>query len=170
MDSKDINRIAVLEQQFKDLRVLVKGNQTILINQRAEESKELEDIKIQLQNLQHSMSKLIGDIRLIDNSGKIKTSYKDYSDEEIYNIRMGTTLDKAAVILNCSKSTVQSACRRYREQLREELKQEANEELKEKFVQVQMIANAVWGKPVSENVEKQEDKSTIQFDDDIIDF
>lgn len=170
MDSKDINRIAVLEQQFKDLRVLVKGNQTILINRRAEESKELEDIKIQLQNLQHSMSKLIGDIRLIDNSGKIKTSYKDYSDEEIYNIRMGTTLDKAAVILNCSKSTVQSACRRYREQLREELKQEANEELKEKFEQAQMMTSALCGKPVSENVEKQEDKSTIQFDDDIIDF
>lgn len=170
MDSKDVNRIAVLEQQFKDLRVLVKGNQTILINQRAEESKELEDIKIQLQNLQHSMSKLIGDIRLIDNSGKIKTSYKDYSDEEIYNIRMGTTLDKAAVILNCSKSTVQSACRRYREQLREELKQEANEEFKEKFEQTQMIGNIILGKPVSENVEKHEDKSTIQFDDDIIDF
>ena len=95
-----------------------------MVNQRAEESKELEDIKIQLQNLQHSMSKLIGDIRLIDNSGKIKTSYKDYSDEEIYNIRMGTTLDKAAVILNCSKSTVQSACRRYREVLREEVKKQ----------------------------------------------
>lgn len=121
MDSKDINKVDVLIHQFNDLRSLCKGTQNLMINQRSEQSKELEDIKIQLKNIEHTMSKLEISINLLTENYKPKTIYKDYTAEEIYNIRYspGMTLKKCSEMLNCSMSTIQNICVKYRQSLME---------------------------------------------------
>lgn len=48
------------------------------------------------------------------NGGHIKRSLKDFSDEEIYNMRQSSSLRRTADYLNCSVSSVQRICRRYK--------------------------------------------------------
>ena len=151
-------KITLLSEQLVELKRAVSGEQSLIINGLDSVHNENKEIKEQLVLVEQKLNKLIGDVSLVNEQGKLKRDYKDYTDDEILEIRNKLSLNKAANFLHCSKTTLWRICNRAR-----------NKQYKEQYEQAQMIANAVWGKPVSKNVEKQESK--IQFDDDaFVDF
>lgn len=127
MDSSIENKINILIQEMNDLRQLCKTNQSLMITQRGEEGKDLDIIKQQLTAMNHLLNKLEIKVELLSKNGRIKTSYKEYTPEEVYNIRYsnGMSLSKTAQMLNASKSTIQNMCKAYREQLIKEAEEES---------------------------------------------
>lgn len=115
MEAKEL--ITVLIRQIKELESTIKSLQLLVTNGNLALSKEIAELKQEQILIQQRLDKLIGDVNLVNENKKLKTSYKDYSDKEIYELRMRTSLRKCAEILGCSVSTVQNAVRRYRETL-----------------------------------------------------
>jgi DNA-binding transcriptional regulator YiaG len=105
--------ISQLNSSYKDLASICKATQNSVLNSSYEQNKKQDEMLNRIKNIEQQLNKLEGDVRLVNKDGVIKKSYKDYTPEEVYNIRYKTSLAKAARILNCSKSTVQNICKQY---------------------------------------------------------
>ena len=100
---EQLNRkMEVLFNYEKDLAKELKKNSV----DTAEVQAELSKVNSMLLDLQHKV-----DLLMDNRISLVKKAV--YSDEEIYKVRMSTSLSKAAEALGISKSSVQRACRRY---------------------------------------------------------
>ena len=75
---------------------------------------ELDKINKKIQLITVKLDSIMNSRNVEFNGGHIKRSLKDFSDEEIYNMRQSSSLRKTADYLNCSVSSVQRICRRYK--------------------------------------------------------
>lgn len=107
-------KIALLSEQLVELKGAVNGEQSLIINGLNSVHNENKEIKEQLDLVEQKLNKLIGDVSLVNEQGKLKKSYKDYTDEEILEIRNKLSVRKAASFLHCSKTTIQRICNRAR--------------------------------------------------------
>lgn len=117
MDTNE--KINVMLQMISDIRNLDKGTQNLVINHHAAQNKELEELKAEINSLQRVVNKLELKVDILTKDGRFKRDYKDYTPEEVYNLRYspGMTLSKVAKMLNCSKTTIQNMCKQHREAL-----------------------------------------------------
>ena len=107
------NEISILSRQLKEIQSTISGLQSLISNGDFAISQEIKELKNEQLEIAHKLDKLIGDKTLVNDEQKLKNSFKDYSDKEIYELRKRTSISKAAEILGCSKSTVQRKCRDY---------------------------------------------------------
>lgn len=107
-------KIALLSEQLVELKRAVSGEQSLIINGFDSVHNENKEIKEQLALVEQKLNKLIGDVSLVNEQGKLKKDYKDYTDDEILEIRNKLSLNKAANFLHCSKTTIQRICNRAR--------------------------------------------------------
>lgn len=130
---QDVERmITVLSQQLVDLRKNVKGNQTMLVNGFDSVHNENDEIKEQIKLVEQKLNKLIGDVSVVNEQGKLKKDYKDYTDEEVLAIRNRLSINKAANYLHCSRSTLMRICNRAR--LKQFKKQEDNKLVNDEII------------------------------------
>ena len=118
MDNSE--KITLMQMQLKELKSLETANQSLIINRTGAIENELDDLKKQIEIVQQSLNKLLGDVSMINAEGKLKTSYKDYSGVDIYLMHnnQGLSWNKIASLIGCSKSTV---IRKYKEYLYENM-------------------------------------------------
>jgi hypothetical protein len=107
-------KITLLSEQLVELKRAVSGEQSLIINGLDSVHNENKEIKEQLALVEQKLNKLIGDVSLVNEQGKLKRDYKDYTDDEILEIRNKLSLNKAANFLHCSKTTIQRTCNRAR--------------------------------------------------------
>lgn len=110
----DNEKITLLSRQLKEVQSTLSGLQQLVANGNIAISNEISDLKSEQLKLQQIINKLSGEVKLVNAEGKLKTSYKDYSNEEIYlmhNNQHKSWADIAGLI-GCSKSTV---IRKYKE-------------------------------------------------------
>lgn len=100
--------IALMQRQLKEIQTTLSGLQSLIINGDNSLHNEISDLKSQEQVVMQKLDKLAGDVKLVNEEGKLKTSYKDYSDEEIYILHNQKHMSwaKIAELIGCSKSTV----------------------------------------------------------------
>lgn len=100
--------IALMQRQLKEIQTTLSGLQSLIINGDNSLHNEISDLKSQEQVVLQKLDKLAGDVKLVNEEGKLKTSYKDYSDEEIYILHNQRHMSwaKIAELIGCSKSTV----------------------------------------------------------------
>lgn len=113
------DRITVLMMQLKEMQSTINGLQSLVSNGDLAISKEIVELRQEQKLIQQKLDKLIGDVQLVNKDKKLKTSYKDYSAQEVYELRQKTSNSKAAKILGCSVSTVRNRCREYQRELLE---------------------------------------------------
>ena len=106
MENNEI--IALLQRQLKEIKTTLSGLQSLIINGDNSLHNEISDLKSQEQVVMQKLDKLAGDVKIVNEEGKLKTSYKDYSDEEIYILHNQRHMSwaKIAELIGCSKSTV----------------------------------------------------------------
>lgn len=116
MDVELGNKIAVMQRQLKDIQSCLSGLQSITMNGNDAIHNEVADLRKQQEIIIHKLNKLSGDVKLVNAEGKLKSSYKDYSSEEIYamHTKQGLSWNKIASLIGCSVSTVR---RKYKEYL-----------------------------------------------------
>lgn len=107
-------KITLLSEQLVELKRAVSGEQSLIINGFDSVHNENKDIKEQLDLVEQKLNKLLGDISVVNEQGKLKKDYKDYTDDEILSIRDKLSLSKAANFLHCSKTTLWRICNRAR--------------------------------------------------------
>lgn len=114
MDIELGNKIAVMQRQLKEIQSCLSGLQNIAINGNDAIHKEVVDLRKQQEIIIQKLNKLSGDVKLVNAEGKVKKSYKDYSQEEIYimHTKQGLSWNKIASLIGCSVSTVR---RKYKE-------------------------------------------------------
>lgn len=112
MDNNIENKITLLSEQFKELTRYLKGQQNLTINGLDSVHNENKEIKEQLAIVEQKLNKLIGDVSIVNEQGKLKKDFRDYTDDEILEIRNKLSINKAANFLHCSKSTILRACKR----------------------------------------------------------
>ena len=106
----EIHKIEQLEEK---LRVLFDYEKEIAKELKQNKS-DTSDLKLEIEKINEKINEITHQLDKLMNGNDIYfKKKKHYSDEEIYNIRMKTSLSKAAAILGVSKSTVQRACSRY---------------------------------------------------------
>lgn len=113
----DGEKITILMRQLKEMQTTINGLQNLVSNGDIAISKEIKELRQEQVLIQQKLDKLIGDVQLVNKDKKLKTSYKDYSAKEVYELRQRTSNSKAAQILGCSVSTVRNRCREYQQQL-----------------------------------------------------
>lgn len=113
----DGEKITILMRQLKEMQTTINGLQGLVSNGDLAISREIKELKQEQMLIQQKLDKLIGDVQLVNKDKKLKTSYKDYSAKEVYELRQRTSNSKAAQILGCSVSTVRNRCREYQQQL-----------------------------------------------------
>lgn len=107
------SEITILSRQLKEIQSTISGLQSLISNGDFSISQEIKELRNEQLEIAHKLDKLIGDKTLVNEDKKLKTSFKDYSDKEVFELRKRTSISKAAEILGCSKSTVQRKCRDY---------------------------------------------------------
>lgn len=112
MDTNVDRKIAVLQEQFIELTRYIKGQQSLTINGFDGVHNDIKEIKEQLNIVEQKLNKLIGDVSVVNEQGKLKKDFRDYTDDEILAIRNKLSINKAANFLHCSKSTILRACKR----------------------------------------------------------
>lgn len=114
MDSELGNKITVMQMQLKEIQSCLSGLQSIAVNGNDSLHREIADLKNQQEVILQKLDKLSGDVKLVNSDGKLKTSYKDYSGEDIYNMhqKQGLSWNRIASLIGCSVSTVR---RKYKE-------------------------------------------------------
>ena len=106
----EIHKIEQLEEK---LRVLFDYEKEIAKELKQNKS-DTSDLKLEIEKINEKINEITHQLDKLMNGNDIYfKKKKHYTDEEIYNIRMKTSLSKAAAILGVSKSTVQRACSRY---------------------------------------------------------
>lgn len=113
----DGEKITILMRQLKEMQTTINGLQSLVSNGDLAISKEIKELRQEQVLIQQKLDKLIGDVQLVNKDKKLKTSYKDYSAQEVYELRQRTSNNKAAQILGCSVSTVRNRCREYQREL-----------------------------------------------------
>lgn len=112
MDNVKKTSVEILNEQlienYKATRALHQSIISMQGNLHADNEKLVERIKA----LEQKIDKLSNNKDLVNNQGCLKKDWRDYTDEEIYNLRYSTSLRKAADRLGCSKSTIQRICRK----------------------------------------------------------
>lgn len=116
MDVELGNKIAVMQRQLKEIQSCLSGLQSITMNGNDAIHNEVAVLRKQQEIIIHKLNKLSGDVKLVNAEGKLKSSYKDYSSEEIYamHTKQGLSWNKIASLIGCSVSTVR---RKYKEYL-----------------------------------------------------
>lgn len=114
MDISVEKKITLLSEQFVELNRHIKGQQSLTINGFNSAHNEIKEIKEQLNIVEQKLNKLIGDVSVVNEQGKLKKDFRDYTDDEILAIRNKLSINKAANFLHCSKSTILRACNRAR--------------------------------------------------------
>ena len=110
-------KITILMRQMKEIQSTLTGLQSLISNGDFAISKEIKELRQEQVLIQQKLDKLIGDVNLVNEDKKLKTSYKDFSNKEVYELRQRTSNAKAAEILGCSVSTVRNRCRDYQREL-----------------------------------------------------
>lgn len=110
-------KITIMMQQMKTIESTLSGLQSLVSNGDFAISREIKELREEQSLIQHKLDKLLGDINLVNENKKLKTSYKDFSNKEVYELRQRTSNAKAAEILGCSVSTVRNRCREYQREL-----------------------------------------------------
>ena len=106
----EIHKIEQLEEK---LRVLFDYEKEIAKELKQNKS-DTSDLKLEIEKINKKIDEVTHQLdKLMNGDSLIIKKKKHYTDEEIYSVRMKTSLSKAAAILCCSKSTVQRACSRY---------------------------------------------------------
>jgi response regulator of citrate/malate metabolism len=113
----DSDKITIMMGQLKEMQSTINGLQSLVSNGDIAISKEIAELRQEQKLIQQKLDKLIGNVQLVNEDKKLKTSYKDYSAKEVYELRQRTSNNKAAKILGCSVSTVRNRCREYQQQL-----------------------------------------------------
>ena len=116
MDVELGNKIAVMQRQLKEIQSCLSGLQSIAMNGNDAIHNEVAVLRKQQEIILQRLNKLSGDVKLVNAEGKLKSSYKDYSSEEIYamHTKQGLSWNKIASLIGCSVSTVR---RKYKEYL-----------------------------------------------------
>lgn len=114
MDKELGDKIAVMQRQLKEIQSCLSGLQNMTLNGNDAIHKEVADLRKQQEIILQKLDKLSGDVKLVNSEGKLKTSYKDYSPEEIYTMhtKQGLSWNRIASLVGCSVSTVR---RKYKE-------------------------------------------------------
>lgn len=107
-------KIQALVAYMKELNINIKATNELTINGNNAFSKELVELREELNIVEQKLNKLTGSVELVNAEGKLKTSYKDYKSEEIYLMhnKQGLSWNDIARLIGCSKSTV---IRKYKE-------------------------------------------------------
>lgn len=115
MDTDLVTKIAVLQRQLKEIQSYLIGWQNMTVNGNIKIHKGIEELKKQQDIIIHKIDKLSGDVKLVNAEGKLKQSYKDYSNEEIYimHTKQGLSWNKIASLIGCSVSTVRRKHKEY---------------------------------------------------------
>ena len=100
----------LLVENYKATRQLHQA----IISMQGRLSDENNKIVEKIDSLEQQINKLNNNKELVNTDGKLRKSFRDYTDEEIYNLRYSTSLRKCASQLGCSTSTIQRICRRYK--------------------------------------------------------
>lgn len=100
-----------IEQLEEKLRVLFDYEKEI-VKELKQNKSDTTDLKLEIEKINNRIDTITQQLdKLMNSNSIIVEKKKHYSNEEIYNVRMKTSLSKAAAILGVSKSTVQRACR-----------------------------------------------------------
>lgn len=100
-----------IEQLEEKLRVLFDYEKEI-VKELKQNKSDTTDLKLEIEKINNRIDDITHQLdKLMNSNSIIVEKKKHYSNEEIYNVRMKTSLSKAAAILGVSKSTVQRACR-----------------------------------------------------------
>ena len=112
-------KITLMMQQLKEMQSTINGLQSLVSNGDLAISKEIKELRQEQKLIQQKLDKLIGNVQLVNKDKKLKTSYKDYSAQEVYELDQRMKHKKTAQILGCSVSTVRNRCREYQRELLE---------------------------------------------------
>jgi len=78
---------------------------------------ELDKVTKKVDNITARLDKLMNSRGIEVKDGIIKRNIRDFTDQEIFDMRQKTSLRRTADYLNCSVSSIQRICRRYKASL-----------------------------------------------------
>ena len=114
METNEKSKNDILKQVLMENYKTTKSLQQTVLNMHGRISEENRELVERINSLEQKIDKLANNQELVNSKGNLRKSFRDYSDAEIYELRWKTSLRKCAERLNCSTSTIQRICRRYR--------------------------------------------------------
>lgn len=112
MDNVKKTSVEILNEQLIENYKATRALHQSIISMQGNLHADNEKLVKRIEALEQKIDKLSNNKDLVNNQGCLKKDWRDYTDEEIYNLRYSTSLRKAADRLGCSKSTIQRICRK----------------------------------------------------------